>query len=67
MQTRISSVGVLAQVEGGVVIAPLVLDGALVVPGVSLAGVLKHKVKDNTQGQRRWPLSCQCFAVKKRV
>ena len=54
VQTHIASAGVLAQVEGGVVIAPLVLDRALVVPGVSLVGVLKHKVKDNTQGQRRW-------------
>ena len=52
-QVHISSAGVLAQVEGGVVIAPLVLDGALVVPGFSLVGVLKHKVMDNTLGQHR--------------
>jgi hypothetical protein len=32
----------LSQVEGGVIIAPLVLDGALVVPAVRLVGFLKH-------------------------
>jgi len=42
--------GVLAQVEGGVVIPPLVLDGALVLPRVRLAGVLKHEVMDATRG-----------------
>jgi hypothetical protein len=32
----------LAKVEGGVVVAPLVLDGAFVVPAVGLVGLLKH-------------------------
>jgi hypothetical protein len=32
----------LSQVEGGVIVAPLVLDGALVVPAVRLVGFLKH-------------------------
>jgi len=45
-------VGVLAQVEGGVVVAPLVLDGALVVAGVRLGWVLKHKVMDDTRGDK---------------
>jgi hypothetical protein len=32
----------LSQVEGGVIVAPLVLDGALVVSAVRLVGFLKH-------------------------
>ena len=41
---------VLAQVEGGVIIAPLILNRALVVARVGFAGILKHKVVDATQG-----------------
>ena len=44
--------GILTQVEGGVIIAPLVLHGALVVPGVRLGGVLKHEVMDDTRGDK---------------
>ena len=44
--------GVLVQVEGGVVIAPLVFNRALVVTRVTFAGILKHKVMDATQGQQ---------------